>query len=178
MGMFDYVTCELPLPDGWGMENDVVGLQSKDFDCEMTTILIRADGRLLIERFEYYSVPKEERPYPDAEGALALCGSLGKKDRRWEDLNFHGDFGFGGLEDLNDDYWVASERHPAGGFRQKRYRHHDYVARFTDGHLVSIRDVTTSAIEAGTAETAKTGSVHESAVGASRDAQPQSGDPS
>jgi hypothetical protein len=33
MGMFDYVRCGVPLPDGFEGE-----LQSKDFDCAMSTI--------------------------------------------------------------------------------------------------------------------------------------------
>ena len=43
MGMFDYVDCELPLPDGWKGK-----LQTRDFDCPyLETYTIRADGRLI-----------------------------------------------------------------------------------------------------------------------------------
>lgn len=133
MGMFDYVTCEVPLPDGWQPDE----LQSKDFDCSMTTVRVSAEGRLLIERYDSYTVPKEERPCPDApEGSIeAICGILGKRNRRWEDLNYHGDFNFYGGVFKND--W------------------HEYYARFTEGQLDRIWRVHEPAIAAatGTAET-------------------------
>lgn len=138
MGMFDYVKCDKPLPDGWNLNNDYVGLQTKDFDCDMTTIWITAEGRLLVEDFEYEEVPKAERPYPNDDGFLGLAGSIRKVNRRWRDLNYHGDMWFGGLEDLKDDYWVESAARREGGFWQKRYRDHDYIARFTYGLLVSL----------------------------------------
>lgn len=138
MGMFDYVKCDHPLPDGWNMTNDYVGLQTKCFDCDMTTVHIRSDGRLLIERSEWEDVPKAERPYPDDDGPLGMAGCIRRVNARWDDLNFHGTFYFGGLEDLKDDRWVISERHNGGGFWQKQYRDHDYKAKFTDGQLVSL----------------------------------------
>jgi len=53
MGMFDYVRSEIPLPNGFTGD-----LQTKDFDCIMTTILIRADGRLVKEEnLSYASCP-------------------------------------------------------------------------------------------------------------------------
>jgi len=123
MGMFDYVRCETPLPDGFAGE-----LQSKDFDCRMTEIVIRADGRLEIEDWEHESVPKAERPFPDAEpGSIkALCGMWRRANRRWRDLNFHGDFNFYGSE---------------GRHGTPEYVWHEYIARFTDGRLAYIRDV-------------------------------------
>ncbi len=123
MGMFDHVRCELPLPDGFTGE-----LQSKDFDCAMTEVVIGRDGRLRIEVFEHESVPKTERPYPDAEkGSIwALCGAIRKVNRRWLDLDYHGDFNFYGSE---------------GTAGTPEYRWHEYVARFTDGALTSIRQI-------------------------------------
>lgn len=133
MGMFDYVICEVPLPDGWEPDE----LQSKDFDCTMTKVRISAEGRLEIERYESYDVPKAERPYPNAEpGSFEeICGIWGKRNRHWEDLNFHGDFNFYG-----------------GGFKNDW---HEYLARFTEGQLVRIRPLHESAIAtgSGTAET-------------------------
>lgn len=52
MGMFDYVRCKAPLPDGFEG-----GLQTKDFDCELAMVEIREDGTLWIERFEHETVP-------------------------------------------------------------------------------------------------------------------------
>jgi len=141
MGMFDYVKCERTLPDGWDLTNDHVGLQTKDFDCTMTTIKITEDGRLMILDFEHEEVPKAERRYPNDEGLLGMIGCLRRVNERWRDLSFHGVMSFYGLEDLKDDYWVASTR-PDGGYWQKRYRDHDYEAKFTDGQLVGLTAVT------------------------------------
>lgn len=128
MGMFDYVKCERPLPDGWDLTNDYVGLQTKCFGCEMTTILIRADGRLMIEDIEYEATPDDELPYPD----IPIIGCIRPKSRKWRDLNFHGVFYFGGLE-------VIGYQEPDGrGYRAPIYRNHDYAAKFTDGNLVSL----------------------------------------
>lgn len=44
MGMFDYVRCDVPLPDGWKGE-----LQTKDFNCEMVEHLISNGGLISIE---------------------------------------------------------------------------------------------------------------------------------
>ena len=133
MGMFDYVRCDRPLPDGWDLTANHVGLQTKDFDCSMTTVWINEAGRLLIERFEYEEVPKAERPHPNDDGLLGLAGSLRRINCRWDDLDFHGDFYFGGLEVIG--------RHPRDerGYERLIYRDHDYVARFTEGSLASIR---------------------------------------
>ena len=119
MGMFDYVRSEIALPDGFAGE-----LQTKDLDCDMTVALIRADGRLLIEDSEWEAVPKAERPYPDApDGSIeALAGSMRTVNRRWRDLQYHGDLSFYGYE-------------------QGKPGAHEYKARFTDGQLVRIEQV-------------------------------------
>jgi hypothetical protein len=128
MGMFDYVKVGVPLPDGW-----VPGeLQSKDFDCTMTTVEITPEGRLRIEDFEYEEVPKAERRYPDAtSGWKAIAGSIRKTNRRWRDLNYHGVFEFYGDERIappkNPPYYEADE-----------HKWHSYNAKFTDGQLVEI----------------------------------------
>ena len=123
MGMFDYVRSEIPLPDGFTGE-----LQSKDFDCALTNIVISADGRLLIEDFEYEEVPKEERSFPDApdDDILSIVGALRRVNRRWRDLDHHGDFNFYGY---------------AGQYGNPGYNWHEYVARFTNGKLEFIRIV-------------------------------------
>lgn len=139
MGMFDYVVCEVPLPDGWEPSE----LQSKDFDCEMTTIRVSGEGRLLIERYETYTVPKEDRRYPDApDGSImSFCGILGKRNRHWVDLNFHGDFNFYGTERVGKQTFVQLTEGSNVGYYEGERRWHEYVARFTDGNLVSIRAV-------------------------------------
>jgi len=115
MGMFDYVEVD----EKHGLPK--VGYQSKDFDCEMTTIRISEKGRLEIERGDYEPVPKAERPYPDDDGFLGMMGSMRKVNSRWEDLNHHGMFNFYGNDGLNfDGEWF------------------DFDAKFTDGDLVEI----------------------------------------
>lgn len=120
MGMFDYVRCESPLPDGFTGE-----LQTKDFDCEMSTVLIRADGTMAIERFECETVPKAERSFPDApdDDFCAIVGSQRRINMRWEELPFHGIMNFYGNE---------------GRYGEPGYKWHEYDAKFTDGRLVEI----------------------------------------
>jgi hypothetical protein len=136
MGMFDYVRCEVPLPDGWVPDE----LQSKDFDCTMTHLRVTADGRLMIERYESYTVPKEERPYPDAEeGSIQeICGIWGKRNRRWEDINYHGDFNFYGIERVGPQEFVPLTEGAKVGYYKGETCYHDYIARFTDGRLTGI----------------------------------------
>lgn len=123
MGMFDYLRCEVPLPDGWTGD-----LQTKDFDCDQTTHVITADGRLLLDRGGAVEVPLAERTYPDESNPSCIIGSM-----RWvpklEDANYDGIVHFGGLE-------VESYRD--GDRYRPIYKHHDYVAKFTDGQLVGI----------------------------------------
>lgn len=119
MGMFDYVRSEMPLPDSFEGE-----LQSKDFDCAMSTIVLRANGRLEIERFEYEHTPQAEKPYPDAKKGdfRYFCGAIRRINKRWEDLDFHGDFNFYAN---GSDGW------------------HEYSARFTGGQLTKISVIET-----------------------------------
>lgn len=46
MGMFDYVRCDYPLPDGYEPEHDKA-LQSKDGPCQLLQLWITAGGRLV-----------------------------------------------------------------------------------------------------------------------------------
>lgn len=115
MGMFDYVRCRVPLPDGFEG-----GLQCKDFDCELTMIEIREDGTLWIERFEHEEVPADERPHPDPTDPLHFIGMLRRINERWEQIEHHGDMCFYGSE---------------GEYGEPSYRWHEYVARFSEGTL-------------------------------------------
>jgi hypothetical protein len=136
VGMFDYVVCEVPLPD----DAQISEFQSKDLDCEMTTIRISAEGRLLVERYEVYDVPREKRPYPNAEPGSwqSICGIMGKRNRRWEDLNYHGDFNFYGDEQVGDPEPVLQ----GGKWSYARKRvWREYMARFSEGRLSRIWSV-------------------------------------
>jgi len=110
MGMFDHVYCEIPLPDGFTGE-----MQTKDFVCGLRNLLIRANGRLMIEDCDWEDVPLEERPNP----RFPFLGSHRAINKRWRDLDFHGDFRFYGT-------------------RRSDSKLYEYCARFTHGALESI----------------------------------------
>lgn len=132
MGMFDYIRCERPLPDGWKADE----LQTKDFNCEMCTHVITSDGRLMLERVDSVEeVPKDQRTYPNAEDGTfqALCGSLQFNKSAHAALDFHGWVEFYGLETI--DY----EPNQQSGVRGAPiYKSHNYRAKFTDGRLIEI----------------------------------------
>ncbi|EQB04015.1 hypothetical protein [Sphingobium baderi] len=113
MGMFDHIYCEIPLPDGFTGE-----MQTKDFDRALGTLLIRADGRLMMEECDWEDVPLEGRPDPK----LPFIGSRRAINKRWRDLDFHGEFRFYG----------------SGGFAGDW---HEYIACFTHGALEAIHIV-------------------------------------
>jgi hypothetical protein len=116
MGMFDKVICEVPLPDGWKPEAS--DLQTKDFECCLTTIKISSDGKL--HRLEW-----ESEPYDlDEPDWLGMTKGLRRINERWAEIWFHGFMNFYGNE---TDGW------------------HEYSAKFTDGELVSIMVVQTPA---------------------------------
>ena len=118
MGMFDYVKCEVPLPDGWTGE-----LQTKDLCCEMITHTITAEGRLICERItNWEEIPKDQRPYPDAEDWRQVIGSV-RRHRIKDDANYHGWLNFYGYEGKHGD---------------GSWKWHEYNAKFTEGNLVEI----------------------------------------
>jgi len=114
MGMFDYVTSELSLPDGF-----TGTLQTKDFGCAFMHFLIRTDGRLMENVTEFVAVPKRER-LPTTSRLEALRGSYRIVDLGWRDTAFHGDICLTGYDE------GAKEQH-------------FYVARFTHGTLEWIK---------------------------------------
>lgn len=139
MGMFDYIRCEVPLPDGWQAPE----LQTKDFDCEMVWHIISKDGRLMLDRGHNETVPLMERPlwraeWGDSKEAEkehlidALCGSM-RRVPKYVDANFHGIVHFYGLETTG---YEPNERYGALG--KPIYKSHAYDAKFTDGQLVEI----------------------------------------
>lgn len=122
MGMFDYIRCEVPLPDGWKPDGP---LQTKDFDCDLVCHVITKEGRLMLERIDaVHEVPKADRPYPNDDGLLGMCGSI-RTETSVHDSNFHGVVNFYSYEgDINVNHqW------------------HEYNAKFTDGQLVGIETV-------------------------------------
>lgn len=96
MGMFDYIRCEIPLPDG----HSALLFQTKDTQewCEMKVFTIRADGRLIKSEYEYEETPQAEKPYPNADsGSIKdLCGCIRPREssRVEVDQAFDGDLEF------------------------------------------------------------------------------------
>lgn len=117
MGMFDYIRCEVPLPDGF--EGEPL-FQTKDFDRALATHVIK-DGGLYLDEGHYETVPKSGRPNLDAEeGPLAaLKGSLRWMPNLVHQPDVHGVVNFYGQD--------------ANGKR------HEYDAEFTDGRLVCVK---------------------------------------
>ena len=52
MGMFDDVTCEMPLPDGF----DGGGFQTRDLGCELASYRITKSGGLVCEKDGMFTV--------------------------------------------------------------------------------------------------------------------------
>ncbi|KXB32505.1 hypothetical protein AT959_02130 [Dechloromonas denitrificans] len=117
MSMFDNIRCEVPLPDDF--EGDPL-FQTKDFERVLATHVIRGDG-LYLDDGHYETVPKAERPNPDAaDGTLEdLKGSL-----RWAPNLVHHPEAHGIVNFYGDD--------AAGTL-------HEYEAKFMDGQLIGIK---------------------------------------
>lgn len=56
MGMFDYIKCEYPLPDGFGQGRDI-SFQTKDLECAMDTYVIDEEGFLNLEKWGVRDLP-------------------------------------------------------------------------------------------------------------------------
>ncbi len=129
MGMFDYLRCDVPLPDGRIEPGPV--WQTKDSPCEMGLVVISADGRLLYQEAHYESVPEEQRPYygkpewnGERSGIWRACGSMNRVIDRVYDADYHGDVRFYRCGNDTSDW-------------------EEYSARFTDGQLSRISKVDT-----------------------------------
>lgn len=125
MGMFDrlYINPNLlPLPteEKNKLSEYNPEWQTKDLDCTLTEVYITDDGYLLVNRWEYVEVPKEERPYPNETGSLGLAGSIKRANQRLESVPLHGYVNF--YTDV-EDVW------------------YEFTAKFTDGKLVKIEQV-------------------------------------
>jgi len=113
MGMFDYVTHE-------GRR-----YQTKDTPDQYLSEYRIVNGRLIGDEWHMETVPKAERPYPDApEGDIrsfigSMCRVIDKADI---DLNWHGYLDL--VPDCGDQEGFV-----------------DYRAKFTDGNLVSFERV-------------------------------------
>lgn len=71
-------------------------LQTKHFDCILTEIYITKEKELKISKWEYETVPLEERPHPNAVGIMSLAGCIRKTNERLVKKIFTGKFRFYG----------------------------------------------------------------------------------
>jgi hypothetical protein len=114
MGLFDYVRCEMALPETPLPPADEI-FQTKTFeDPYMETYVITADGRLVKREVEREFVKDE----------LSLLGGFFKPiSERDVELPYHGDVHFGTIS-LHRGQFSGGEW--------------DYRARFTDGRCVGV----------------------------------------
>ena len=111
MGMFDYVT------------HEGVQYQTKDTPMQWLHEYRIENGRLVTHEGHIEAVPKNERPYPEADGLRGLFGSVRfVVDRHNVDQEWHGYL-----------YLIA----PNGD---------EFRAKFTDGNLVQFDRVSGAAL--------------------------------
>lgn len=69
--------------------------QTKSFNCFLDNYELRPDG-IYHQEYESYIVPKEERPYPDADenSIESMFGVLGRKYGKWIKVNRTLEFSF------------------------------------------------------------------------------------
>lgn len=125
MGMFDYIACEMSLPDAPPPGLD---FQTKDTDDQfLTPYVIREDGTLWKEECEF-----EDRSDPHAEGIKRLAGMLTRVNQRWVQVPYEGELVFytSNITASGPQGFVTSDGGPAKSW--------DYVAKFQNGKVVSI----------------------------------------
>src|SRR4051794_38648226 len=109
MGMFDYITCDYPLPDEGANE---MKCQTKDLECRLGQFKITETGRL-----------------------LEKGGRWNRDPEKWEDTDFHGLLRFYGDKHtgelmLIDPVTGKDSLHP--GAEPEWF---EYEAKFTNGFL-------------------------------------------
>jgi hypothetical protein len=75
VGMFDHVTCELPMPDGRELAKD--SFQTASLHCLMDLFTITAAGRLIFHQRRYYAASGPGARMPEHVADI--------------DMNYHGD---------------------------------------------------------------------------------------
>lgn len=110
MGMFDYLRCKYPLPLAGA--NDLA-YQTKDTQEQWLDMYeIREDGTLWHETYE-----TEDRSDPNAEGLLALVGSMTRVNKQWEPCAMTGEIRFYTYTDDKDldGSWVEFSAYMVNG---------------------------------------------------------------
>jgi hypothetical protein len=128
MGMFDYIRCLYPLPDGYVPQPDDE-FQTKDTPSQYLDLYeIRPDGTLWQDIYDI-----EDRSDPKAEGLMGLIGAGTRINQRWVQVPFHGDLNFytSNVCGSGPHGIMTHDDSPPIG--------RDYVALFKDGHLIDLR---------------------------------------
>lgn len=134
MGMFDTVWCDWPLP---APEAQHFQFQTKDLACGLDEYRITAAGRLVEYIWDYEDVPAAELPVPAHPWVGCVRRVPGSE--RQIDQDYHGDLNFYGSAQTGDVFAFNLRTgedvlHP--GPAPEWY---EFVARFTDGQVQSIR---------------------------------------
>lgn len=150
--MFDYMIVDLKiLPDLTDYEINYLSTtypnwQTKHFENQLTDVYIVEDSdtkykhsflgdgtkyKLQIKQFEWETVPKEERPYPDAEeGSLeSILGCMRESNVRIVDLDYTGTFTF-----YN---YVKPEGTEVGEVKKLKWV--EYLGEAKNGKIISIK---------------------------------------
>jgi hypothetical protein len=102
MGLFDYIVCEVPLPDGFTGE-----LHTKDLGCYLLTHIITKDGRLMLEHVdrsdEVLETRTTSRRDANFDGTLRFYGSRDREDNTWEWHEYSAKFVHGQLVSIERD---------------------------------------------------------------------------
>jgi hypothetical protein len=130
MGMFDNLIVDLDiLPEITEEDKNLLrtsnNFQTKAFENTLTTVYITKDEslnfrhsftnepflpyKLQIKESEWEEVPKEERPYPNAEGFRSLMGCMREVNVRVVDLDYTGTFTFYDFVNYNEKKWFEFE---------------------------------------------------------------------
>ena len=111
MGMFDELTCDYPMPEGFEEYQDFT-FQTKDLVNALIKHRISDDGRLLRDAGKHEWVDDPSR--------FIIGGYLRRVTDEWTDAEYHGDIVF----------------YP--GWQHDDLPFVDFVARFTDGRLTEL----------------------------------------
>jgi hypothetical protein len=98
MGLFDYIVCEVPLPDGFTGE-----LQTKDLGCYLLTHIITKDGRLMLEHVDRRIALDTDDQSPNFDETLRFYGSRDREDDTWEWHEYSAKFVHGQLVSIERD---------------------------------------------------------------------------
>jgi hypothetical protein len=115
MGMFDYIVCEYPLPDG--ADPSKFEFQSKDLDCALDTYTISKDGKLIHDQ-NFDASPNEE--------------AMDTTTKKLTEIPYHGYLRFygGNISGLGPQGYITKNNEPPIS--------REYRAKFTDGRVVNI----------------------------------------